>query len=85
MSDEVLSQGRLNRALLDRQMLLDREDGSALSVIERLVGLQAQQPQPPFVGLWTRLVQFERDDLLGLLAQSRGRPVDFDAREPFTS
>ena len=47
----------------------DREDGSAFSVIERLVGLQAQQPQPPFVGLWTRLVQFEGEDLLGLLSR----------------
>jgi hypothetical protein len=34
-----------------------------------LVGLQAQQPQPPFVGLWTRLANFERDDLLGRLCQ----------------
>ena len=51
-------------------MLLAREAVSPLSAIERLVGLQAQQAQPPFVGLWTRVVGFERAALLRLL-QSR--------------
>jgi hypothetical protein len=66
MSEE-LTRLRLNRALLARQMLLAREDVSALAAIERLVALQAQQAQPPFIGLWTRLAKFERDDLLKLI------------------
>lgn len=65
----VLSRRALNRGLLARQMLLVREDVPALAAVERLVGLQAQQPLPPFVGLWTRLAKFERDDLIGLLKE----------------
>jgi hypothetical protein len=53
----------LNRATLARQMLLARAATSAPEAIERLVGLQAQQPRPPFVGLWTRLEGFRRADL----------------------
>jgi hypothetical protein len=67
MLNESLNRIALSRALLARQMLLEREDVSALAAVERLVGMQAQQPQPPFVGLWTRLAQFERADLLTLL------------------
>lgn len=48
-------------------MLLARETVSPLKVIERLAGLQAQQARPPFVGLWTRLEQFSRTDLIKLL------------------
>ncbi|WP_422928704.1 winged helix DNA-binding domain-containing protein [Singulisphaera sp. PoT] len=67
MALETLSQKRLNRALLARQMLLEREDLPPLQVIERLVGMQAQQPQPPYVGLWTRLEGFTRPALSQLL------------------
>ena len=58
----------LNRALLARQMLLSREKITALSAVERLVGLQAQQARPPFAGLWSRIEGFEREELLQLLA-----------------
>jgi hypothetical protein len=61
----------LNRALLARQMLLSRERATALSEVERLVGLQAQQTRPPFVGLWSRLEGFEREELLKLIATRR--------------
>jgi hypothetical protein len=64
MKSETLSRQALNRALLARQMLLDREDVPVRTAVERLVGMQAQQPKPPFVGLWTRLTRFVRDDLL---------------------
>lgn len=68
---EVLSLRRLNRALLARQALLNREATDATSMTERLVGLQAQEPAPPFVGLWSRIENFRRDDLLDALADGR--------------
>jgi hypothetical protein len=67
MKIEILCPRALNRALLARQMLLAREGISALRAVDRLVGLQAQQAQPPFVGLWTRLARFQRDELVRLL------------------
>jgi len=60
---EVLTRRRLNRATLARQMLLRRERGSVVEAVERLCGLQAQEPRPPFPGLWTRLQGFRRQDL----------------------
>lgn len=64
MKPEMLSKDALNRALLARQMLLAREAATPAEAIGRLAGLQAQQPQPPFVGLWARLAGFGREDLL---------------------
>jgi hypothetical protein len=57
----------LNRALLARQMLISRRTASVSQVLEHLVGLQAQEASPPFVGLWTRIEGFRRDDLTGPL------------------
>jgi hypothetical protein len=63
----TLTRQRLNRATLARQMLLAREKTTALRGIERLVGLQAQVAKPPFIGLWSRVAGFRREDLTGLL------------------
>ena len=80
MSAEVLSRQALNRALLDRQLLLRRaampseNDGRAATVIEtveHLGGLQAQAPFPPYYGLWSRLAGFRPEDLAGLLTSRR--------------
>jgi hypothetical protein len=60
----ALTNAQLNRALLARQMLLSREVMSVPDAIARLVGLQAQLARPPFVGLWTRLQDFRRSDLI---------------------
>lgn len=60
---EVLTARHLNRATLARQMLLERSDANPVVAIERLIGMQAQEPKPPFVGLWSRLNGFQRDDL----------------------
>lgn len=57
----------LNRATLQRQWLLQRQDRSALDAIEHLVGMQAQVPLAPYVGLWTRLNGFRTDDLASLI------------------
>jgi hypothetical protein len=48
-------------------MLLAREKITAVRAIERLVGVQAQLARPPFIGLWTRLEKFKREDLLRLV------------------
>lgn len=66
-SDAPLSLRDLNRATLARQLLLERSDLSPLHAIERLGGMQAQLPRPPFVGLWTRVQGFARTQLLDLL------------------
>ena len=63
MGVRVLSLRELNRATLARQLLLNRADLSAIQVIEHLVGMQAQWPQAPYVGIWTRTKSFRRDDL----------------------
>ena len=59
---DVLTQRRLNRATLARQMLLQRERGDAVEAVERLCGMQAQEPRPPFPGLWSRLHGFRREE-----------------------
>ncbi len=68
---EVLSTRRLNRALLARQALLERTDDDPVAMTARLVGLQAQEPAPPFVGLWSRIAGFEREALLSALRDAR--------------
>ncbi|MGH3195600.1 MAG: DNA glycosylase AlkZ-like family protein, partial [Streptosporangiaceae bacterium] len=75
-SSKVLSLRAVNRALLDRQMLLDRPplpaSGSAraarvVQTVEHLVGLQAQAPFPPYYGLHSRLDGFGPGDLAALI------------------
>lgn len=55
---------QLNRATLARQMLLAREKLPVVRAVERLLGLQAQLPRPPFAGLWSRVEGFSRAELL---------------------
>ena len=63
MPTDTLTPRQLNRATLARQMLLAQERVSAVTAVERLCGMQAQEAKPPFVGLWTRVEGFRRQDL----------------------
>jgi winged helix DNA-binding protein len=64
-----LSPRVLNRATLDRQLLLRRHEMPAQQAIRHLGGLQAQAPLAPYVGLWTRLARFTTDELSALLSE----------------
>jgi hypothetical protein len=63
VSPQTLTRRHLNRATLARQMLLERAEILPVAAVEHLAGMQAQEPKPPFVGLWSRLAGFTRDDL----------------------
>lgn len=64
MPEALLTRRALNRATLARQMLLQREKVKTVAAIERLAGMQAQLARPPFVGLWSRVEGFKREDLI---------------------
>lgn len=68
---DVLSNRTLNRTLLHRQMLLARAQLQVSEAIARLVGMQAQEPRDPYVGLWSRLVGFRPESLAQLLVERR--------------
>ncbi len=67
MAQTRLTLRQLNRTLLARQMLLERQATRPLAATERLLALQSQIPNPPYIGLWTRLRSFKRDQLTELL------------------
>jgi len=66
-----LTQRALNRATLDRQLLLRRHPLPARQAVRHLAGLQAQAPLAPHLGLWTRLSGFTPDDLSTLLTERK--------------
>ncbi len=49
-------------------MLLERHPMSAADAVEYLVGIQAQEPQAPYLGLWSRLESFDPEELSELIA-----------------
>jgi hypothetical protein len=59
----ILTEPELNRALLARQRLLERAKGSIPKVLDRMGTLQAQYAPSMYIGLWTRMEGFERDEL----------------------
>jgi hypothetical protein len=76
----------LNRATLDRQLLLRRTAMTAQQAVGHLGGLQAQAPLAPYVGLWTRLAGFRHEGFWQAdwkITRDRDRAV-LDIR-PFTA
>ena len=69
MTHGRLSPRALNRAALHRQLLLGRAPLTALHAVGHLVGLQAQAPLAPYVGLWTRLAGFRHEELKELITE----------------
>ncbi|MDX8055839.1 winged helix DNA-binding domain-containing protein [Lentzea sp. BCCO 10_0798] len=54
---------QLNRATLDRQMLLRREPVDVPTAVDRVVAIQAQEPASPYIALWNRIEGFDPADL----------------------
>ena len=63
MTARILSPRDLNRALLARQLLLDRAALTIPEAIEQVGGLQTQYAPSGYVGLWSRLLDFPRESL----------------------
>ena len=62
-AERILTERELNRALLARQLLLERGAMSLPKTLERVAGIQAQYAPSMYIGLWSRLDGFERGKL----------------------
>ena len=69
-SAEAITDRQLNRATLERQSLLRRASIPLVYAVEKLVGLQAQNPLDPYLALWSRIEGFD-PDALGRLISDR--------------
>jgi DNA glycosylase AlkZ-like len=63
MAERTLTPRELNRAVLARQLLVERSSLSLPRALERIAGIQAQYAPSMYIGLWSRLERFERDAL----------------------
>lgn len=70
MSERVLTARELNRALVARQLLLERSSLSIPRLLEQIGGIQAQYAPSSYVRLWTNMRRFEMADLDRLLEQA---------------
>ncbi len=57
----TLDPSQLNRATLQRQLLLRRESATVSDVVRRIVALQAQSPPAPYIALWNRVASLNFD------------------------
>jgi DNA glycosylase AlkZ-like len=67
----ILTLRELNRALLERQLLLERHKLEVQHAVERLCALQAQYSLSPYVALWSRLTGFRKEQLTRALEQRK--------------
>lgn len=70
-AERTLTTRELNRALLARQLLLERSRMPLCRALEQVAGLQTQYAPSGYISLWSRLEGFERDDLTRALEQRR--------------
>lgn len=67
----TLTLRELNRATLARQLLLKRAKVDVVTAIERLAALQAQWSPSPYVALWSRVADFQREELWSAIERHR--------------
>ncbi len=65
----TLGNDQLNRATLQRQLLLRREPATVSDVARRIVALQAQSPPAPYIALWNRIAGLDFDSIDEAFAQ----------------
>lgn len=80
MAERVLTRSKLNRALVARQLLLERRQLPLPDAVEQLAGLQAQYTPSPYLALLARLETFERDHLTARARAPAAREGAVDAR-----
>jgi hypothetical protein len=71
MTPPTLTRRALNRALLERQLLLRRVAMPVEDAVRHLVALQAQNVYDPYYALWSRLESFDPEALAALLLERR--------------
>jgi hypothetical protein len=69
MAERVLTVRELNRALLARQLLLERKALPLPRAVEQMGCVQAQYAPSTYVGLWSRVESLERDAVTRALAR----------------
>src|SRR2546426_6174747 len=67
----TLTLRELNRAMLARQLLLERAKVDIVTAIERLAALQAQWSPSPYIALWSRVADFRRAQLWSAIERHR--------------
>ena len=67
----ILDRRTLNRTLLDRQLLASPSALPLDAAVSHLVGLQAQLPTSPYLGLWSRLARFAHAELAAAITERR--------------
>ena len=67
----MLTLRELNRALLERQLLLRRRRLGVRQGVERLCALQAQYSPSPYIALWSRLTGFRKEQLTRALEERK--------------
>ena len=71
VSEPILSARQLNRAMLARQLLLERSTLPLAEALEQVGGLQTQYAPSGYIGLWSRLDGFRRASLTEALERRR--------------